>query len=131
MAKPKHLQYNGDAKLIQALVTAANWLLDNTGEASIDYSTTEKAIGTWVDGETLYQKTMSVNVTTTSSWISTGETKGNINKIISNECIDQYGQSFNGYVGFSSLETTANIMLSGIVAGTVINYITIRYTKSS
>lgn len=39
---------------------------------SHDYSTTEQIVGTWINGKTLYEKSMVVTITNGTQWVDTG-----------------------------------------------------------
>ena len=51
-------------------------------DARFDYSTTEKVIGTWIDGKPVYQKTITgLNISTADEWLTIGQA-GGIDKVI-------------------------------------------------
>ena len=102
------------------------------GGSEHNYSTTEQAVGTWIDGSTIYEKTFilpSQVTTVANSWSTiTGLTlSGNENIIVSTEvylandksCKVGFGKNDNGI--FKYFDTIALL----------IDQVTIRYTKSS
>ena len=117
------------------------------GSSGHNYSTTEQIIGTWIDGTTLYEKT--INFTTTSSSNYTTQSLGlltsNVNTIWMHECyafINGTSYSIGSYrsspgneefLGFV-YKSTPNVELhyrvgSGVRSANA--YITVRYTKTS
>lgn len=102
------------------------------GVPTVHYSTSEQVIGTYL-GKPLYQKTysgLSISCATQGTWYSTGQNYGDIEKIISCELIDQYGQNIRGSAGYMSL-TPKPIAINCPVDNRVIIDFTISYTKTT
>lgn len=104
------------------------------GGSALDYSTTEKKVGTWIDGSDLYQYShvLQSNLTVGTTWTNPVFTIANVDKIVHCEMARLGGGNAwasvvldcnlnNGFCFKSYASTTAN-------AGSVI---TVRYTKSS
>ena len=118
------------------------------GGGSVNYSTTEHEVGTWIDGSTVYEKTIYYAGGQSGS-ISVAHGISNIDKVISYEgfCLDdptaQY--SSGGYFPFPRIATDNNqIGVGGVDATNMIIsiptgfnrriidvYVTLRYTKSA
>lgn len=102
------------------------------GVPTVHYSTSEQVIGTYL-GKPLYQKTysgLSITCTTQGTWYSTGQNYGDIEKIISCDMIDQYGQNIRGSAGYMSI-TPKPIAINCPVDNRVITDFTISYTKTT
>lgn len=69
----------------QTLVYDGEKFINSTPESGIHYSETEKKIGTWIDGSTLYRKVIdlgeNINISN-SQWTSSGTTITNLDKIV-------------------------------------------------
>ena len=106
------------------------------------YSTAERVVGEWINGSTLYEKTLNVGTISTSTIVAHGIT--NLDKIICYECFGNYGgntpsvfpwqnpASAYGF-GINSYDNT-NIEFarsSGLGSNFSDCYCTLRYTKSS
>lgn len=55
---------------------------DKIGGGGVNYSTEEQVVGTWIDGSTLYQKTIKIVVPSIRTWVDLGEPIDGINLII-------------------------------------------------
>ena len=122
---------------------AGTWIPD--GAYAHHYSTNEKVVGTWIDGSTIYEKTVEINsVAYDSNWHNVAHGITNIDKVISCTGIlfgtdgeffnlPQYRSTTNQGVTFgiqgSSSEYIAYI--NNWYNGASKIYATIRYTKSS
>lgn len=100
------------------------------------YSTEEQIVGTWVDGNTLYEKsfTLASQINVNSEWGSIGYSVPNINIITSCEVI-RVGSRGTWPLQSSTNTTTGDIRLSAygmanidLGAGSIV---TIRYTKTT
>ena len=119
------------------------------GGGSVNYSTTEHEIGTWIDGSTIYEKTV-YNAGGVSGSIQIPHGITNLDKVISYEgfCYDdpaqsQYanGQYFpfprisadNNNIGISGVDSTYILFTNPTAFVTRLThiYVTIRYTKQS
>lgn len=149
-----YIIYNpSDELCIYTTTGVATYVFDVTGikfgggneSNSTNYSLSEKVIGTWVDGSTLYQKTIydsggQSGVFTIAHGIS------NIENVISysGTCIDSYGNiqtpmplprigSDGNNVGIQQVSDTYISICNPTAFGTRIIdwYITLQYTKSS
>ena len=101
------------------------------GQLAHHYSTSEKIVGTWIDGSTVYERTWNgLNVNVSTDWTATGITIANASKII--------------YAMGTRIDTTCCLCLNAIIqSGGVIKIskdsddyssvdtITLQYTKSS
>lgn len=113
-----------------------------------DYSTDEKVVGTWINGEPLYQKTLQITMPSANeSSISTGVENGNHARIVDG-FIEQTGSSGGNYsfpVMFDSgSPLTTKVLIQVTVNGSNLYvysnfdktdgktaYITIQYTKTT
>lgn len=103
-----------------------------SGVNAVHYDTNEQIIGTYL-GKTLYQKTysgLSISCTSQGTWYSTGQNYGDIEKIISCEIIDQYGQNIGGSAGYMGM-TPKPIAINCPIDNRVITELTVRYTKTT
>jgi hypothetical protein len=127
-------EQTGDENPIQ-LSSFASEIASIQGGGSVNYSTTEHEVGTWIDGSTIYEKTVDVaqyNVTASSSAWNNLFDVTSINMVISaevhKECpnVGQFlmFRANNGYVQVAS-NTAVN--LTTFVSLSV----TFRYTKSA
>ena len=124
--------------------------IDYTGGASNNghtYSTDEQVVGTWIDGSTIYEKTISISsVVKDGSWHTVQHNISNLDKAIKLQGIAI--NSLNEYYAVPSsraaiLDPDVPLAISLIVDRTNIRYmnnwinnvselyITIQYTKSS
>ncbi len=123
-----------------------------SGSSSLDYSTTERAVGTWIDGKTLYQKTIETNMPTISSdlqrayrYVSFPELSS-IDKIVEYSAICMYGSPTtyasipqywdvdNKYYALRCNLDKSNgiyLFLNRLTASNATVYVTIWYTKIS
>lgn len=113
---------------------SGTWTPD--GEYAHHYSTSEKVVGTWIDGSTLYSivyDNLSISISADYSNTHTGlyPANGNVGIIIRCICIDTYGQCFysNG-VKFISNNNELGISIPSNGARTITKII-LEYTKSS
>lgn len=104
----------------------------------VAYSTTEHAVGTWIDGRTVYEKTLQVQHTTNSNF-STPHGISDLNIIISVDGVMIFATDvipFNGNgnsgVGAYSSNSTSIFLYSGSTYGTsnATFLVTIRYVKA-
>lgn len=104
------------------------------GQYAHHYSTSEKVVGTWVDGSTIYERTWDLGSATTfpnNTWTSIVNNVGiSINKIIKCEGVqnDPAAVSFDIWFDSSSNSLKARSLRDGNES---IRYFTIQYTKSS
>lgn len=99
------------------------------GDSGHTYSTEEKVVGTWVDGKTIYERSIPVNLTirTTSQVITSSVDISNMRLIVSmmgnftntndEGCFPITGYKYNGNLYAKAMEDA------------LLNYITIQYTK--
>ena len=113
-----------------------------------EYSTTEQVVGKWIDGATLYEKTLQITMPSANeSSISTGVENGNHARIVDG-FIEQTGSSDGNYsfpVMFDSgSPLTTKVLIQVTVSGSHLYvysnfdktdgktaYITIQYTKTT
>ena len=101
------------------------------------YSTTEQKIGTWIDGKTIYQKTININDYTTSDLTSSLlplsglYTELNLDKIISAQIMkdNKYIVPIIFFVDNNTIKISAvgNTMSYDLIP----RYLTLQYTKNS
>ena len=100
-----------------------------------DYSTSEKAVGKWIDGRTVYQKVIPVNITATNTWNNT-ETIDGITRIISAEfLIYEGGNRSNGIRQglFAEISTTVPYLVqifNNTGYNIQVDYMILKYIKS-
>ena len=119
-----------------------------SGSSSIDYSTNEQVIGTWIDGKPLYQKTIVVNnkkmgISESDSEITHGVSNidfGFVSEILFNNANDHnngYSPAYNVYQQTAQSNTyfvgaTKIFAVSAWNANSQRTWIiTIRYTKTT
>ena len=112
-------------------ITIENGVISASGESSINYSTTEQVVGTWVDGKPLYQKTFSGSYQLSNSWTNTGEVIQN-GIIVKSEAV-VYESDGNSLQVLGNITTNGEIYLYSLRPSTtyVVNYFTLWYTKST
>jgi hypothetical protein len=113
-----------------------------------DYSTDEKVVGTWINGEPLYQKTLQITMPSANeSSISTGVENGNHARIVDG-FIEQTGSSGGNY-SFPAMFDSGSPLTTKVLIQVTVNgsnlyvysnfdktdgktaYITIQYTKTT
>lgn len=139
------LKVNGDLYVADINGDNAVNVLDEIENASLEvYSTTEQAIGTWIDGKTIYRKTYEISVGANTTNTSTNLSSLGYNRIWIND-----GKSFNYYNGNTNTTTginwyngTSDYGLAYVNANKILNvknisnsaryyYITLEYTKTN
>ena len=106
---------------------------------TVDYSTTEHIIGTWIDGSVLYEKTIDTGALPNNTSKNVAHNISNFNYAVSVECIGISGS--NSYpIPFSSgtantirvscTLTNVNIQTNYDASSVSSSYTTLRYTKS-
>ena len=109
---------------------------DTGGGEYYSYSTTEQAVGEWIDGKTIYKKTysgLSVSIpqtTSSASWVNTNISLGNIDTLIKGEAVDESKQCYT--VNFAKMNNNTNIgvIVPSCPSSRVVTTLTIFYTKS-
>ena len=144
-----HTNINVTVQYTKTTDTAGSGIWATNGAPAKHYSTTEQIIGTWIDGSTIYEKSIvftSSLSSGTTNYIPLGVT--NIDKIVSVEGFVSYGShiryiplpygdSGNSNVRINAVATddnTINIYVGSDYSGSSaidITLITIRYTKTS
>ena len=121
--------------------TAGSGIWTPDGGLAEHYSTTERVIGTWIDGSTVYEKTQEGGVTFSAinTWYDTNIT--GVNKVISvNGSITRDGEPIPiGYFTSAINSTwllrnnTIKLMMSAKQSGEAyaLNSITVKYTKTT
>ena len=112
--------------------TAGSGTWTPQGVPAVHYSTSEQIVGTWIDGSTLYEKTIDFGEDisiSSSGWTTTSATVTNIGAFIN--CYGHHSDgSFQGsmlaYANGNALQLQATRNGS-----TYVRYVTLRYTKSS
>lgn len=127
---------------VPALIDTLVRGLDGVAEAAEEqttYSTDERAIGTWIDGSTIYEKTFEITTLPNNTTLNI-EHGINIDKIIS---IDAYATDLTNYLPipfiFNDMESIINItagkarivIFSNRNASTYKGIVNLKYTKTS
>ena len=107
-----------------------------------NYSTTEHEIGTWIDGSTLYEKTVNIGTMPNATYKNTNHGVSNMGSVVSvigtmirtsdNVCKPlPFGLTSSN--NFVSVEVTPSVVYvsTGTDYSAYNGYITIRYTKTS
>lgn len=106
------------------------------GQLAHHYSTSEKVVGTWIDGSTLYERTWDFSASpitlTYDTWVDTTiQSSDGVSNIISAECLTSDFLVIDG----NEIRVGAGNYPVGISAiinhGRSLGYLTLRYTKSS
>lgn len=110
-------------------------------KASVDYSTDEHAIGTWIDGSTLYEKTVDIGNLPSATTKTVAHGIANFGTLIKLEGVGIKGTSrlplpyvtgsINDCIAMQIEGNNINIACSNTWPGTYVGYVTIRYTKTS
>lgn len=98
------------------------------------YSTDERAVGTWIDGSTIYQKTFELTtavIVSNNTWTSTGISKGDIDKIISCEGMTSDGTCWGDLCATPNVDSYINLLTSRNGDTESVKWFTIKYTKST
>lgn len=120
--------------------SAIDEISGGSGSGSVDYSTTEHKIGTWIDGSDLYEITVNFGALPNATTKSVDPQISNIDKVISLDAIADNGTVYQA-IPYPSNTAPNSIMLfydaNGINMTTGYNwstytdsYVTMRYTKS-
>ncbi|MBP3718189.1 MAG: hypothetical protein J6I58_01570, partial [Eubacterium sp.] len=110
------------------------------GQLAHHYFTSEKIVGTWIDGSTtVYERTINGGITFSANdtWYDTGLT--GINKVVSFECSllrdgELVGSAFNtGHINYTVRSNALKIKSYNLLIydNFTLDHITIRYTKTS
>ena len=102
------------------------------GMPAVHYSTDEQIIGTWIDGKTLYRKTLSISggiACASNTWVDTGiSVPVGISKVI--HSIASANSACNASIIASCDNPTINIMNLRNASVTIVDF-TIEYTKTT
>lgn len=107
---------------------SGTFLIDGT--PSHHYSTSEKVVGTWIDGSTVYERTWDFGSEITlqsNTWYSTSISASGFGKIIRTDGSDTNGTNFP--IGAAIDSVIRLISFRNTTTG--IKYLTLQYTKSS
>lgn len=152
--------YTLKAKDISFTSTNPNWKAKNVNDAldslmlsktSADYSTSEKKVGTWIDGKPLYQKTLVSNTATNGSTMLTVGTIQNVDTLfivngfyinqnsefaapgsvfmLTNTGRDTYTVSYTSYVTFNP--SGSLLVYYGSTTASSKTVVTVQYTKTT
>ena len=112
---------------------SGNWGAD--GIPMQHYSTSEKVIGTWLDGKTLYEKTVVFGTQLTISsntWTDTELLKSGIDNIVEITTMNTDGTTWSSVGCRARASTSSYVQLFNTRNADIsIKYITIRYTKTT
>ena len=100
------------------------------GTPSHHYSTSEKVVGTWIDGSTVYERTITgFSITLQSGSVrDTGVDISYVSKLIS---VDALGNDDISVLPVAGYKINNTLQMLGFMNGNVINQAIIQYTKSS
>ena len=103
------------------------------GVPTVDYSTDERVVGTWIDGSTIYEKTFDVSSSpidlSPNTWVDTPFSATNITRIIDFSALSSDGSN----IGWLGVSRNGNyIRLQNVRNSSIpIAIFTIQYTKAS
>lgn len=108
--------------------------VDNSASSEVSYSTEEQVIGTWLDGSTLYRKSVVLNSALTlisNTWTSIGQTISNINFIVNANGVSDAMGSYATYPLMAYVDSNAIKIMSCRSSDAIYpRYLTFEYTKS-
>ena len=105
---------------------SATWTPE--GQLAHHYSTSEKIVGTWIDGSTVYEMTFNINAQ--SATISTSLLSDlNISKVLDLYLMTYTGNEF--YKNYTIRYNANTKLLTSIESGKWTDHLYVRYTKSS
>jgi hypothetical protein len=96
-----------------------------------DYSTTEKIVGTWIDGKPIYQKTVdlgSQQTLTSQTWFETNIDCSNISTLVNVLCLDS---PYNVKAFNASIQNGTLKLMAFRSSEDYVRVVTIQYTKTS
>ena len=113
------------------------------GGSSVNYSTSEQEIGTWIDGKPLYQKTIEVtdSFSSTKSYTDNDIASADVLMLVDGyyECSTSSGlyfiplnyteSSYNSYTGYRAYNHEIYMRVNGFTSSKCV--VTVRYTKST
>lgn len=102
------------------------------GQLAHHYSTSEKIVGTWIDGSTVYERSWDFGSDQTfnpNTWTDTTISASEMSKIISVEATNSGGTNFDVSASCDMSYVRINHWRSGATVG--ITYLTLQYTKTS
>lgn len=115
-------------------VGATIYSIPSGGGSSHTYSTTEQIVGTWIDGRTIYEKTVTGLTIAlpahNGSWINTGIDATNVGAVIGAFCMDASGQYYPTQVVIFGASHTFGISFQ-CHTNREITIIVLQYTKTS
>lgn len=106
------------------------------GGSSVEYSTEEKEVGTWIDGSKIYERTWNFSSPLSISGGGWGDTSiavadTNINIIVDCEAVSSSGAKWSFISATTDLATTTYVRLLNVRSADVnVKYLTLRYTKA-
>jgi hypothetical protein len=109
--------------------TAGSGSYNTLGVPKVHYSTSEQVIGTWIDGSTLYEKTIDMGSTQTYSnegWYSIEPHQNEYALVFNGKLIDESGLGYN--VDMACNDATNLEMY--VRHNTIGRYLTFQYTKA-
>ena len=112
--------------------TAGSGKYSAVGDLMHHYSTTEQVVGTWINGETIYEKTYEFSSDVTingNTWYDTPFSTTNMSKIINVSAMNNIGTSWN-FFGAGCNEGVIQI-IHPRSASLSVRYLIVQYTKIS
>ena len=126
--------YNSLPALVSTLREGFANVEGSSGSADIDYSSTEKKLGKWIDGSDYYGRVIDLNNLTVSpnQWNSTGVSASGIKQILKGSLIDAQNpaQSFACDIGVDNSLINVIPLFPGTSTRNM-KYLIIQYTKTS
>lgn len=112
--------------------TAGSGTWTPEGQLAHHYSTSEKIVGTWIDGSTVYERTWVFDSQITlqsNSWYSTDINASGFGKIIRTDGMDSNGTYFP--IGAANSDGIIKLISFRSSGTTGVKWLTLQYTKSS
>lgn len=107
------------------------------GQLAVHYSTDEHVIGTWIDGKTLYEKTLEFNnlAVAVNDWTNLNAGLSNIRQMVSTKSYYNWGNTrwSDASAYFRLMYDNQNLYYytTNITSGVINAYVTIQYTKTT
>lgn len=110
------------------------WSSDKISKSHYDYSTTEKIVGTWIDGSNIYEKVysgLSLTFAANVGWYNTHLPLGDIDILIEGRAIDDNNQGFSINLATMNSRTEIGVHICDVLTDRDITALIIRYTKTN
>lgn len=110
--------------------TAGSGTWTPTGEIAHHYSTDEQIVGTWIDGSTLYERTITGFSLTLQSGVAK-DTEVDISYVSKLISVDALGNDDISVLPVAGYKINNTLQMLGFMNGNVINKAVIQYTKTA